>query len=114
MLFEESSEFFTLLQISGSMEIPFENNNNIKSNAFRLLDEIREPLWSRIIENCGTFKKRNGDAEFQEIFGSDIFKKLSEGERHVFAASFVIQGFCNNCGSEKECRETGNIVSILT
>ncbi|XP_066932700.1 uncharacterized protein [Clytia hemisphaerica] len=107
MLFEESSEFFTLLQISGSMEIPFENNNNIKSNAFRLLDEIREPLWSRIIGNCDTFKKRDCNAEFQEIFGSDIFKKLSEGERHIFEASFVVQGICNTCGSEKERRETG-------
>ena len=37
--FEESSGFFNLLQISGSMEIPFEDYN-MKSNAFRLLDEI--------------------------------------------------------------------------
>ena len=114
MLFEESSEFFNLLQISGSMEIPFEDHNNIKSNAFRLLDEIREPLWSRIIENCGTFTKRNSDAEFQEIFGSNIFKNLSEREKHVFEVSSVIQGTCNSCGSEKERRETGNIVSILS
>ena len=111
--FEESSDFFKLLQLSGTMEILFEDYT-MKSNAFRLLDEIREPVWSKIIENCGTFEKRNSDAELQEIFGSNIFKELSEGERHVFETSFVIQGTCNSCGSEKEHRETGNIVSLLS
>ena len=44
--FEELSEFFYLLVISGSTEIPIENYiTDVKSNAFRLLDEIREPIW---------------------------------------------------------------------
>ena len=111
--FEDSSDFFNLLQISGSMEIPFESNN-MKSNAFRLLDEIREPIWSRIITNCGTFTNRNCSAAFQEIFTSDIFKKLSDREKDFFETSYVIQGTCNSCGSEMESRETGNIVSILS
>ena len=46
------------------MEIFIENDiNDVKSNTFRLLDEIRESVWSRIIENCGTYANRNSDAQ---------------------------------------------------
>ena len=79
--FEESSDFFKLLQLSGTMEISFEDYT-MKSNAFRLMDEIREPVWSKIIENCGTFEKRNSDAEkrFLEV----IFSKNYQKERDMF------------------------------
>eukprot|EP00111_Clytia_hemisphaerica_P010420 TCONS_00030446-protein len=73
--FEELSEFFYLLYISGTMEIPIENDiTDVQSNAFRLLDEIREPIWSKIIENCGTYASRNSDAQFTELFSDNLFK----------------------------------------
>ena len=93
LLFEELSEFFYLLFISGSMEIPIENNTtNVKSNKFRLLDEIREPIWSKIIENCGTYASRNSDAQFTELFSDNLFMTLLEGEKRFFETRFDVRG----------------------
>ena len=50
---DQLSDFFNLLIITGSMEIEVENNH-LTNNAFELLDEIREPIWTKIIEHCHT------------------------------------------------------------
>ena len=112
--FEELSEFFYLLTISGSMEIPIENDiTNAKSNAFRLLDEIREPIWSKIIENCGTYASRNSDAQFTELFSDNLFMTLSEGEKKIFETRFDVRGTCPVCDNERQSK-TGIIVALLT
>ena len=71
--FTDLSEFFNLLLIAGSTEIEFDPNDNFQNNAFKLLDEIRQPIWSKIIENCASFRNRNCDAQFSEIFSSNFF-----------------------------------------
>eukprot|EP00111_Clytia_hemisphaerica_P013815 TCONS_00040657-protein len=115
LAFEELSEFFYLLYISGSMEIPIENDItvDVKSNAFRLLDEIREPIWSKIIENCGTYASRNSDAQFTELFSDNLFKTLSEGEKRLFETRFDVRGTCPVCNNERQSK-TGIIVALLT
>lgn len=98
----ELSDFFNLLIISGSTEIEPENDNFLRYNAFRLLDEIREPIWSKIIEHCGTFANKDNDAQFSEIFSGNLFKILSKGEKEFFETNYEVRGTCNSCGLEKE------------
>ena len=108
---KELSEFFYLLSLSGSMEILSNPFDDVKCNAFRLLDEIREPTWSKI-KNCGTFANRNSNAEFSEIFSSNIFEKLSEGEKNLFEISCEFKGTCCVCDSEKHRKSSRNVVLI--
>ena len=86
------SEFFNLLEISGSTEIEFNPNISMKVDAFTLLDEIREPIWSKIIENCGSFVNRNCDAQFSEIFSSNFFRILSAREKKFFETTVRAKG----------------------
>ena len=97
------------------MEIPFDNYfpADVKSNAFRLLDEIREPIWTRIIENCCTFVNRTCNAEFSQIFSSKLFENLTEGERKVFEISYEVRGTCSNCGNEKK-HKSANVATLIS
>ena len=80
-------------------------------NAFRLLDEIREPIWSKIIEHCGTFVQRDNGAQFSQIFEGNLFQTLSKKEKEFFEQGFNVRGICTNCGSEQE--EKAQIVSFV-
>ena len=45
--FNELSEFFNLLVVSGSNEIEVNKRNDLKSNLSQLLDSIREPIRAK-------------------------------------------------------------------
>ena len=74
--FCDLSGFFNLMHIAGMTEIEYNPNKNILNNALDLLDEIREPIWHRVMENCESFRPRNCDAEFSEIFSLMIRSSL--------------------------------------
>ena len=46
------------------------DNNKTNSGA---LPDVREATWISIIRNCSTFRAKDCNAEFSEIFPSEIF-----------------------------------------
>ena len=67
-----------------------------------MLDEIREPIWSKIIEYCGTFAQKGNDAQFTEIFEGNLFQTLSKEEKQFFEPGYTVRGVCTSCGLEQE------------
>ena len=68
----------------------------------RLLDEIRDPVKSKIIANYPSFQNKNCDAEFSDIFSSNLFKNLSQVERNFFETSITGVGLCSICNIEQD------------
>ena len=80
------------------------------NNAFNFLDEIREPIWRRVIENCDSFRARNCDAVFSDIFSSNFFKTLSQQEQQIFETKISSKGICHQCHLEKEYESTELVI----
>ena len=95
------------------MELLSNSFDDVNCNVFRLLDEIREPTWSKIIENCGTFANRNSNAKFSEICSSNFFEKLSEGEKNLFEISCEFQGICCICRSQKQTKSSSRSFALI-
>ena len=58
-----------------------------------LLREIREPVWSYIIDLCSSFAARDCNACFSQIFEKRTFGYLNEEEERTF------DSFCRSCSS---------------
>ena len=87
------SDFFELLLICGSTE--FEEDD---SSYVDLLCEIREPIWQRIMTSCPTFRNQDCNAQFSELFSSEIFRSLTEEEKLLFETEYTLMGTCETCG----------------
>ena len=87
-------------------EIEYNSNDDIRNNALNLLDEVREPVWRKVIENCESFRLRNSDAQFSEIFSANLFKTLSRHEQEIFQIEVNSKGICSQCLIEKELKST--------
>ena len=72
----ELSEFLDFLVTCGLMQIYTDSNVALQTNVWTLLDEIREPIWVKVIEQCPSFRNRNCDSEFYEIFSNVFFSKF--------------------------------------
>jgi len=72
---------------------------------------IREATWSNIIRSCSTFTARDCNAEFSEIFSSEIFRSITDDEKNTFQIIFNAAGYCANCNISVD-QET-NIVTVL-
>ena len=108
------SEFFNLLEVSGSTEIEENPNEDLRNNAFTLLDEIREPIWCKIIENCSSFRERNSNAQFSEIFSSNFFKFLSVQQKKCFETTVKAKGSCDQCYLLEKESESKILVNIIS
>ena len=53
-----------------------------------LLREIREPVWSYIIDRCSLFVTTDCNAAFSQIFQERTFDYLSEEEESLFTSAF--------------------------
>ena len=107
------SQFFNLMHIAGMTEIEYDPNCDLLNNAFNFLDEIREPIWRRVIESCESFRARNSDAVFSDIFSSNFFKTLSQQEQQIFETKINSKGICHQCHVEKEYESTELVNFIL-
>ena len=89
------SEFFNLLLIVGSTEL--DENFLGSDNSILTLETVREPIWAKIIEYCPSFRNRDLNAEFSEIFSSRFFNTLTPEEKDVFEFSYCMTGRCLSC-----------------
>ena len=64
-----------------------------------LLREIREPVWSYIIDLCSSFAARDCNAYFSRIFAKRTFGYLNEEEENLFMTQRTFDSFCRSCSS---------------
>ena len=62
-----------------------------------LLSEIREPVWSYIINLCSSFTARDCNACFSQIFEKGTFSYLNEQEESLFMTLRTFDSFCSSC-----------------
>ena len=61
----------------------------------RLLEEIREPIWAYLREQCPSFSARDSNACFSQIFQEKTLGKLSSDEMNIFSSLRTFQSFCD-------------------
>ena len=61
-----------------------------------LLSEIREPVWSYIINLCSSFTARDCNACFSQIFEKRTFSYLNEEEESLFMTQGTFDSFCSS------------------
>ena len=64
-----------------------------------LLSEIREPVWSYIINLCSSFMARDCNACFSQIFEKRTFGYLNEEEESLFMTLRTFDSFCSSCSN---------------
>ena len=62
-----------------------------------LLREIREPVWSYIIDVCGSSSARDCNACFSQIFEKTAVGYLNEEEESLFMTPRTFDSFCSSC-----------------
>ena len=61
-----------------------------------LLREIRDPVWSYIIDVCSLFS-RDYNVCFSQIFEKRAFGYLNEEEESLFKTLRAFDSFCSSC-----------------
>ena len=64
-----------------------------------LLREIREPVWSYIIDHCSSFVARDCNACFSQIFERRTFGIMHVEEESLFATLRTFDSFCSKCAN---------------
>ena len=64
-----------------------------------LLKEIREHVWSNIIDLCSSFAARDCNACFSQIFEKRTFCYVNEDEENLFMTQRTFDSFCRSCSS---------------
>ena len=63
----------------------------------KLLEEIKEPLWAYLRQQCPSFFSRDCNACFSQIF-ERTFGKLTPDEMNIFSSPrLTFQSFCETC-----------------
>jgi len=63
----------------------------------KLLEEIREPLWAYLRQQCPSFLARDSNACFSQIFGEKTFGKPTPDEMNLFSSLRTFQSLCETC-----------------
>ena len=63
----------------------------------KLLEEIKEPLWAYLRQQCPSFFPRDCNACFSQIFEKRTFGKLTPDEMNIFLSLRTFQSFCETC-----------------
>lgn len=61
------------------------------------LREIRDPVWSYLIQHCASFVPRDCNACFSQIFEEQTFGYLNEEEEKLFTTLRNFESFCVTC-----------------
>ena len=64
-----------------------------------LLREIREPVWSYIMDVCSSFPARDCNACFSQIFDNRTLGYLNEEEESLFMTLRTFDSFCSSCSN---------------
>ena len=78
-----------------------------------LLREIREPVWSYIIDPCSSFAARVCNACFSQIFVKRTFGYLNEEEENLFMTQRTFESFCRSCSSSVTFNSS-TLVTVVT
>jgi len=78
------------------------------------LTNLRESVWATVISCCRSFAARDMNAEFSEIFSSEIFRNITDQEKQVFHTSFQLTGFCSNCSIITNVIESLPVIALST
>ena len=63
----------------------------------KLSEEIREPLWAYLRQQCPSFLAKDCNACFSQIFEERTFGKLTPDEMNIFSSLRTFQSFCETC-----------------
>ena len=63
------------------------------------LREIREPVWSYIIDICSLFSARDCNVCFSQISEKRAFGYLNEEEESLFKTLRAFDSFCSSCSN---------------
>ena len=63
----------------------------------KLLEEIKEPLWAHLTQQCPSFLAIDCNACFSQIFEKRTFGKLTPDEMNIFSSLRTFQSFCETC-----------------
>lgn len=63
----------------------------------KLFEEIKEPLWAYLGQQCPSFLARDCNACFSQIFEERTFGKLTSDEKSIFSSLTTFQSFCETC-----------------
>ena len=66
-----------------------------------LLREIREPVWSYIIDVCSSFSARDCNACFSQIFEKRTFGYFNAEKESLFMTLRTFDSFCSSCSNFK-------------
>jgi len=84
------STFFESMLIYGTLEYDSDDEDTREDNRINnVLSDIREATWSNIIRSCSTFRARDCNAEFSEIFSSK-FLALLLMTRKIYFRQFLM------------------------
>ena len=64
-----------------------------------IIEGIREPVWSYIIDVCISFSARDCNACFSRIFEKRTFGYLNEEEEGLFMTLRTFDSFCSSCSN---------------
>ena len=62
-----------------------------------LLSEVREPVWSYVINLCSSFTARDCNTCFRQISEKRTFGYLNEEGESLFMALRTFDSFCSSC-----------------
>ena len=64
-----------------------------------LLRELREPVWSNIIDVCSSFSARDCNVCFSQIFEKRTFGYPDKEEESLFMTLRTFNSFCSSCSN---------------
>ena len=64
-----------------------------------IIEGIREPVWSYIIDVCSSFSARDCNGCFSQIFEKRTFGYLNEEEESLFMTLRTFDYFCSSCSN---------------
>ena len=65
-----------------------------------LSHEVREPIWNVIIQRGNSFRARDCNAEFSEIFQEGVFGEFNAVEKALFLSSYNFDEICDACQTQ--------------
>ena len=91
------SFFYDLIQ-TASCQYQYVINNfaNNDASTVAMLNDVREPTWSCIRQNCSSFSRMDSEGQFSQTFELKVFQ-LKRNEKELFVSKLDLQGFCNAC-----------------
>ena len=64
---------------------------------YNTLHVLRSDVWSYIREKCPSFVRMDCNAQFSEIFCTNVFFNLTDIQKKNILSQYIQNGFCSDC-----------------